>query len=137
MIRSSFAEVNTSIAYIPKSLLPLLEVPFTVFNMFVPAVVREAMTQIRMLPAQNPDMAAPRRGKPVNELRDALKSSYEDTAAVFRENRRLDYRRMRYGHPLLGDNNMLQVLRIVALHERRHQSQIREILSSRQFPRVA
>jgi len=137
VIRSSFAEVNTSIAYIPKSLLPLLEVPFTVFNMFVPAVVREAMTQIRMLPAQNPDMAAPRRGKPVNELRDALKSSYEDTAAVFHENTRLDYRRMRYRHPLLGDNNMLQVLRIVALHERRHQSQIREILRSRQFPRVA
>ncbi len=42
VIRSSFAEVNTSIAYIPKSLLPLLEVPFTVFNMFVPAVVRAA-----------------------------------------------------------------------------------------------
>jgi hypothetical protein len=137
MIRSSFADLNTSIAYIPKSLLPMLEVPFTVFNMFVPTVVREAMTQIRLLPAQNPDMATPRKGKRVAELRDALKSSYEETAAVFQSNPQLDFRAMRYRHPLLGDNNMLQVLRIVWLHERRHHSQVQDIRRSRQFPKVA
>src|SRR5437899_1251936 len=47
VITSSFSDVNTSIAYIPKSVLPLLEVPFTIFNMFVPTAVREEMTQIR------------------------------------------------------------------------------------------
>ena len=131
VISSSFADVNTSIAYIPRSVLPWLEIPFTVFNMFVPTAVREAMTQIRLLPAQNPDMATPRKGKPVGELRDALRASYEETAALFQSNPGLDYRGMRYRHPLLGDNNMLQVLRIVALHERRHHSQIRDILRAR------
>ena len=137
VISSSFADVNTSIAYIPKSLLPMLEIPFTVLNMFVPTPVREAMTQLRFLPAQNPDMAKPQHGKPLKELRDALAASYEQTAAVFQSNPGLNYRGMRYRHPLLGDNNVLQVLRIVALHERRHHSQIKEILRARQFPKVA
>ena len=137
VISSSFADVNTSIAYIPKALLPMLEIPFTVLNMFVPTPVREAMTQLRMLPAQNPDMAKPQKGKSLKDLGDALADSYEQTAAVFNSNPRLDYRGMRYRHPLLGDNNVLQVLRIVALHERRHHSQIKEILDARQFPKVA
>jgi len=38
---------------------------------------------------------------------------------------------------MLGDNNLLQILRIVSLHERRHQSQIQDVLHSRQFPKVA
>src|SRR5712692_3570772 len=59
VMSSGFDEVNTSVAYIPKSVLPLLEIPFTVLNMFVPSPVREAMTQFRILPAQNPDMAQP------------------------------------------------------------------------------
>jgi hypothetical protein len=44
---------------------------------------------------------------------------------------------MLYQHPIMGSNSVLQMLRIVALHERRHQSQIQEVLRSRQFPKVA
>src|SRR5260370_31860893 len=53
VISSSFAEVNTSIAYIPKSLLPLLEVPFTVFNMFGPPGAKGAWTPTVLLPRQS------------------------------------------------------------------------------------
>src|SRR5262245_61677935 len=35
VVNAGFDQVNTSIAFIPKSLLPLLEIPFTIFNMFV------------------------------------------------------------------------------------------------------
>jgi len=137
VIKNDFADLNTSIAYIPKSLLPMLEVPFTVFNMFVPAPVRELMTEFRILPAQGPDMAQPKKGRPVAELREELKASCEETAALLDRNPHYDYREMRYTHPLLGDNNLLQILRIVSLHERRHQSQIQDVLHSRQFPKVA
>jgi len=137
VIHNSFADLNTSIAYIPKSLLPTLEVPFTIFNMFVPAAFREMMAEFRILPAQMPDMAKPRASRPVAELREELKAAYEQTASLFHANPQLNYREMRFRHPLLGDNNMLQVLRIVALHERRHQYQIQDILRSRQFPKVA
>jgi hypothetical protein len=137
LIHISFDEVNTSIAFIPKPLLPLLEIPFTMLNLFVPARVREAMTQFRYLPAQNPDVAIPQKGKPIDELRNALAVSYEETASLLNANPGLDYRRMRYIHPLMGHNNVLDSLRIVALHERRHQSQIDDILRERQFPKVA
>jgi uncharacterized damage-inducible protein DinB len=137
VVSNGFSEVNTSIAFIPKSLLPLTEIPFTILNMFVPSAVREFMTQFPILPAQNPDMAKPEKGKPVTDLRQALQSSYAETAALFHANPALNYRRMRYRHPLMGDNNALQLLRIVSLHERRHQGQLGDILGSRQFPKVA
>jgi hypothetical protein len=136
-ISLGFNDVNTSIAHLPRSLMPMLDVPFTIFNMFVPRVVRETMTQFRILSAQSGDIGVPQKGKPVRELQDALSASYEDTAAVFRKNPQLDYRELRYTHPLLGGNDVLESLRIVALHERRHQSQIQDILQSRQFPKVA
>jgi hypothetical protein len=137
VLRRSFADINTSIAYIPKPILPLLEIPFTVMNMFVPSVVRETMIQFRVLPAQNPDIITPKKRQPMTELRAALQASYDKTAALFNDNPGLDYRGMLYQHPIMGSNSVLQMLRIVALHERRHQSQIQEVLQSRQFPKVA
>jgi hypothetical protein len=129
--------LNTSIAYIPKSLLPMLEIPFTVMNLFVPSVVRETMMQFRLLPSESPDITTPKKGQPVTDLRVALQSSYDQTAALFNANPGADYRAMRYRHPLLGSNNVLQMLHIVGLHERRHQSQIQDLLCLPQFSKVA
>jgi len=137
VLRSSFADLNPSIAYIPKSLLPMLEIPFTVANLFVPNVLRETMTQFRLLPAQNPDITTPKKGQPVSELRASLQSAYDEIAALFEANPELDYRVMRYQHPILGSNSVLQMLRIAAMHERRHQSQIQDLLCSPQFAKVA
>jgi uncharacterized damage-inducible protein DinB len=137
VVHIGFDEVNTSIAFIPKTMLPMLEIPFTMLNLFVPTKVREAMVQFRFLPAQNPDVAVPQKGKSIEALRGALSASYDETAALLDANPALDYRRMRYTHPLMGDNTVLDSLRVVALHERRHQAQIEEILRSRQYPKVA
>jgi len=137
LIHIGFDQVNVSIAFIPKPLLPMLALPFTMMNLFIPTVVREAMTQFRSLPAQNPDIAAPRKGKSIAELRRALSASYEETATLLDSNPSLDYRRLRYVHPLMGDNSVLDGLRMVALHERRHQAQFVEILRSRRFPKAA
>jgi DinB superfamily len=137
VISQGFREVNTSIANIPKGALPFLEVPLTVFNMFVPGFVRDTMTQFRLLPAQNPDIAEPRPGAPVDELRQGLRDSYKQTAALLRSSPGLDYRKLRYQHPLMGDNNVIKILRILALHERRHQSQLRDLLRSSRFPKAA
>jgi hypothetical protein len=137
ILRRSFADLNTSIAHIPKPILPMLEIPFTVMNMFVPSVVRETMMQFRLVPAQNPDVISPKKGQPVNDLRVALQASYDEMAALFNANPNLDYRGMTYQHPIMGSNNALQMMRIVALHERRHQSQIRDLLRLPQFSKVA
>jgi len=137
VLRSSFADLNPSIAYIPKSLLPMLEIPFTVVNLFVPNLVRETMTQFRLLPAQNPDITTPKKRQRVSELRASLQSSHDEIAALFSANPELDYSVMRFQHPILGSNSVLQMLRIAAMHERRHQSQIQDLLRLPQFSKVA
>lgn len=137
VITIGFDQLNTSLPLIPKPLLPMLEIPFTVFNLFVPTGVRNAMTQFRVFPVKNPDMSTPQWGKPIKELLQALALSYEETAALLRANPDLPYRDMRYRHPMMGDNNVLQSLQVIALHEQRHQSQIQEILRSNRFPKVA
>jgi hypothetical protein len=137
VLRRSFADMNTSIAHIPKPILPVLEIPFTVMNMFIPTVVRETMMQFRLVPAQNPDVMTPKKGQPVNDLRVALQASYHEMVALFNANPQLDYRGMIFQHPILGSNNLLEMIRILALHERRHQSQIRDLLRLPQFSKVA
>jgi len=137
VVSDGFQDINTSVAYIPKAALPLLEIPFTIFNMFIPPFLRDIMTEFRLLPAQNPDVAKPKSSQPVEELRTALKLSLERIADLLATNPNIDYRRLRYRHPLMGDNNLLVLLRIIASHERRHQSQIRDIFKRRDFPRAA
>jgi hypothetical protein len=137
VISKSFSEIDTSIAYLPKSVLPFLDVPFTLLNIVVPPVVREAMATFRGLPAQTPRVAVPSAGKRVGDLRNALRASIEGTAQLLKDNPSIDYRKLRYRHPLLGDNNVAQLIRIVSFHEQRHHQQIRDILSSRTFPQAA
>ncbi len=135
LIRRTFADVNVSIAYIPKPVLPLLEVPFTLLNTFVPAGVREYMTLNRLIPAQNPDIATPRKGRLAAELHEDLTASLAETEGLFNANADLDYGEMIMQHPLMGTNDVPGLLRFMALHEQRHQSQINDITASPQFPK--
>lgn len=137
VISRSFADMNVSVAYIPRSLLACLEVPFTVLNMFVPNSVREFLMRNQVIPAQNPSAATPRKGRPASELSDELVSSLKETEALFEANPDLDYTEMIDEHPLLGRNDALQLLRLLSLHEERHQSQISDILKHMQFDEAA
>jgi uncharacterized damage-inducible protein DinB len=136
-LKRTFADVNVSMAYIPQSMLPYLEVPFRLLSMVVPRSAREILTRYRLVPAQSPDVGTPRKGRSLDELRQELRSSLQEMEALFAAHPRLDYRAMIHQHPLMGVNNVLQLLRIVALHEQRHQSQIGDILRLPGFPRAA
>ena len=103
----------------------------------MPHAAREFLIRNRLVPAQSPDVGIPRQGRALDELRQELRTSLQETAALFAANATLDYQAMILQHPLLGVNNVLQLLRIVALHEQRHQSQIGDILSHHGFPRTA
>jgi uncharacterized damage-inducible protein DinB len=136
-LQRTFADMNVSIAFIPKSMLPSLEVPFRALNMMVPRFAREFMTRYRLVPAQSPDAGTPRKDRPIDELRQELRYSLQEMKALFEANPTLDYRAMIHQHPLMGVNNAVQLLRIVALHEQRHQSQVDDILRLPGFPRAA
>ena len=134
VLRLSSTDVDVSIGYIPKRLLPALEVPFTVLNLFLPSGVRDFMTRNPLIPAQNPEVTNPRHARLAEELRNDLISSLKETEALLDSHSDLDYGEMVIQHPLLGNNNVPELLRFLALHEQRHQSQIKDILGSSGFP---
>jgi len=135
VLRLGFEEINVSFGFIPKAFLPVLEIPVGVFSQIIPNGLVEFLTSNRLLPAQNPDVAAPRAGKSGKESRDDLTGSLEATESLFEANPGLDYRNMFRQHPTTGRQTVLEALRMIALHEKRHQSQIQEILNDPDFPK--
>ncbi|MGH8067229.1 MAG: DinB family protein [Candidatus Entotheonellia bacterium] len=136
LLYRSAADFNITTFFIPKCALPLLEVPFNFLNMFVPDRVREFFVRYRLIPARAADTATPRQGRSTAELLDGLRSSLEETEALFAANPNLDYDKMIHQHPLLGTQNVPHLLYTMGLHEERHQSQISGFLTSSQFPKA-
>jgi len=136
-VSRSSREINFSPAFLPKAFLPFMEVPFRIMNVFVPQTVREFVIRSRFFQGQNPDVATPQKGRPAADLCRELSQAAEQTAAVLESNAHLDYAHMIVHHPLMGSNNVLQLLRILCLHEQRHQDQITEICKNRSFPQGA
>lgn len=130
ILRRSFAEVDASLAFIPKPLLPFLDLPFTVMNLFVPTSIRDALISSRLVPARNPTFATPRPGRPAAELRAELSHSLVATEQLVTKNTDLDFRQLVHEHPLLGRNDGLGILRLMANHERRHHAQLAEALET-------
>ena len=133
VLQLGFEDVDVSIAHVPKNILPALEVPFTVLNIFLPNKVRDLMTRYRLVPARNPRLTSPRRSRPADELRNELIDSLRETEALLESNADLDFSEMLIQHPLLGNNDVPGLLRFLALHEQRHQSQIESVLRSPGF----
>src|SRR5713226_3618473 len=45
----TFSDFNTAPTFVPQSLLPMFEIPFTMMNMFMPKGLRDMMVRNRML----------------------------------------------------------------------------------------
>jgi hypothetical protein len=135
LLQIGFRDINVSFAFIPRAFLPFLELPVGLFSQIAPNALVEFLTASRVLPAQNPDIAAPRRRRGKDALRLDLRSSLLASEALFAANPDLDYRRMFRQHPTTGRQNVLEALRMIALHEQRHHGQIREILDDPAFPK--
>lgn len=126
----SFSDLNISVAYLPQSILQVLELPLTLMNMLVPNSLRNYLTRHRVVPFQNPDAAAPRRGRMASALITDLTDSVNQTEALFQANPHLDYGEMVLRHPLLGSYDVPGLLRFMSAHEQRHQSQIADLLKT-------
>lgn len=136
LYRSS-ADFNVTLFFIPKFMLPFLEVPLNFLNMFIPYSVREFLLRSGLIPAQAADITIPRKGRSTAELYEALQLSLQETEALFAANPSLDYDKMMHQHPLFGAQNVLQLLHTLGLHEQGHQDQISNILATPRFPKAA
>jgi hypothetical protein len=131
----TFKEINTSVAYIPRELIPFFSVPLRVFNMFVPQPVREVMFRLPLIPAVAPTVSTPSTVRPIEELRACCTTSLAATEAVFSSDLPANTDRMTLTHPILGTNNIAQIFRIIAAHEERHHTQMRGVLHNSRFPK--
>jgi DinB superfamily len=127
-LRRRFADLDLAPPFIPRPLLPLLDLPLSLATLWVPSSLREAVVRSRRLPGRAPRALLPRRGRPIGELRADLAASLAATRRLFEDHPDLDYRRMLMQHPLLGISDALDILRTTAAHEQRHQDQLLEAL---------
>jgi hypothetical protein len=136
-IYRSFTDLNAGPSIIPKSLLPFFEVPFALLTMFTPRSIRECVARSQLVPIRHPDSTTPRPGRSADQLRHALGASLAETKALFAAHPNLDYTAMTYQHPLLGVQNVPQLLEFMGLHEELHQQQLSNALANSRFPKAA
>lgn len=127
-LRVSLTELDVGFPFLPKFLMPWLELPLSISTAFMIKPVLHFITRNRLIPATAPTKGRPRRELPAHELRENLKSSLERTGALFEANADLDFRELTWQHALLGINNAHELLAILTNHEKGHQSQIKDIV---------
>jgi hypothetical protein len=130
----TFTEIDNSIAFLPRSVMPMLAAPLNFLNMFIPRIVREEMFRVPIIPGTNPTAAEPVLTRPIAELRAEALSSLTMTAEIFQGHLPPDLLERTFSHPLLGAHNAADVLGILAAHEERHHGQIRRAFSDPHFP---
>ena len=101
----------------------------------IPTSVREMVTQFPLLPTRNPDIATPRPGRAAEQIKKDLVDSLAQTRAVIADNAGMDFASMISEHPLTGVTNVAQIFGFLALHERRHHTQMERVRVNPRFPR--
>ena len=135
-IKYSLADIDVSIPGVPRAAWDLLEIPLDCVNAFVPAAVRQTFIRFPVVAATSPKIANPRPGLTLAGVREELAVSARATNELFAQPLPDDGQNMKLSHPVLGINNVADLLGMMAAHEERHQKQIRELLSHTSRPRA-
>lgn len=123
------AEMEFSVPWVPKSVLPLADIPTAVFNYFLPNRAREFFLRNPIVPARSPAVLRPTAGGTKEDLVQGLRESLEQTERLFLENLDIRFEKLRYYHPLFGYNDAYDILRLMISHEERHQKQLEKMLT--------
>jgi len=129
-LRRGFADFNPSIFFIPKSALPYLDTAFNAVNLVLPRALRTFFIISRLIPTEAPDIAAPRPGRSAEALRRELENGPPYIEALFMQTPDADFGKFVHYHPLLGENDIYQMLRFLVNHEKVHQKQLKETVSA-------
>jgi hypothetical protein len=112
----------------------LFELPMRMFNFFVPSMFRELMVRYPVLSARHPTVSHPRDGVIPEQLAIDMAESLAKTEQVFKGPLPANIEDLRIDHPVLGNNSIAQLLRIMTAHEERHQGQMAGLRSNPNFP---
>jgi len=134
-IHYSMDDIDVSVPVVPKAALSALEVPLDFANRFIPAVVRQTVIRFPVLSATSPTVARPRADLTMALMRDRLLESAIQNTDLLSGPFPGDPRKMTISHPILGINNVLEIMGMMAAHEERHQDQIRAVLTEQRLPK--
>ncbi len=133
----SVADVDTSVPFIFKPVLPFFEIPFGIANSLVPPAVRRSFTSNRRLPVQAPGLLRPRVGRNIDDLRRELKATYETFRRQQEEHPSFNLDRIYYYNLIIGFSSVPGMYKFISTHEQRHQKQLRETLDASAMPQAA
>lgn len=133
-IQISLREVDTSLAGIPRETMRVFELPARMFSLLAPHALREMVIRYSIVPALNPGVSEPRSGLTVEKVVAGLTASLAETESLLRAPMPVYVERPTIVHPLMGSNNLPQLLRILIAHEERHQGQIARLRTHAGFP---
>jgi len=133
-IEVTFDQIDNSMAFIPRDVIAKLALPLNTMNLLIPRAVRTAMFRFPLIPALNPLSSEPAPRLSVADLRARAVSSLNTTEEIFRGDLPLNVMDMTLRHPLLGANNVAELLGILWAHEERHHRQIRGVMANPRFP---
>lgn len=131
------ADIDTTIPWVLRPVLPFFEVPFSIFNTVLPQTVRRAFTGNRSIPLQAPGVIAPRARRSIDALRRELDTTFRTLEQQQADNPKIDLDRVYYYNPITGLGSVAGLYRFVSNHETRHQGQLRDILEHPSFPASA
>lgn len=123
-VRRTLLQFELRPAFLPRRLILPLEPLLSFFSTHIPPSFRAWVITRRPVPFRGPAQAAPRRCLPGNDLRKRLLTSHESIASLYETNADLDFHTLVARHSMLGSMDMIEMLRIMAYHETRHQKQI-------------
>ncbi|MFN0169173.1 MAG: DinB family protein [Bryobacteraceae bacterium] len=130
----SLGDVDLNLPFIPKAMMPLMTLPLTMMNMFVPPIVRETVLRFPIMKAKNPKISEPAAAKPIATLREELTTSLAETESLFSGELPASAERVTVSHPVFGCNTIANLFGLMAAHEERHGTQIRELVRQPGFP---
>ncbi len=128
------ADIDTTVPWLLRPVLPFFEVPFAVFNAVVPLSLRNAFTGNRDIPLQAPGVIRPRSRRPIGTLRAELGGTFDRLEQQQKDDPDIDLDGVYYYNPITGLNSVAGLYKFVSNHEQRHQKQLREILGDESFP---
>ena len=134
-IKYSLSDIDVSMPGVPKAVWTAMEIPLDFANNFIPAVVRQTIIRFPIVAATSPKIADPRPGLTLVSMREQLGEAARLTAELLATPLPDDGQNMKVSHPILGVNNVVDLLGLIAAHEERHQRQIREVLMNPRLPR--
>ena len=126
-IRHTFHDLDIGLPFVPRSLMPALDIPLTLATLFVPAAVLNILTASRLFAMRHPSVADPQHGRSAESIREDLWDACRQTFEFLQRLSPRDAASMTVSHPLLGTRTVPELIRFMLQHERRHQGQVADL----------